>query len=341
MRRPIIYAILLIAIPFYSNAQTVVGMSGDSLLIRADQYLGKMDEILVVQREVNHVIQDIGKVRLILWQSGTVKAQIIEEFHPFHIEEGDFVKPAATSGYVNAIDDMFMNEIQSQKEPAQTVTQGKEIRLRKKKRIETVEDFYKWRIGFDYGYAYRTAKMSGSVPSDFKDYMNDLRSGSDLTMEIAYFFSKGYGIGLKYSVFNSSNQMNNLYLTYLPTGELVKYGSIKDDIKIMLLGPGFYERLISKDKKTCIIAGVILGYMDYKDDFELLGEEIQITGKTIGLSVSFGAEYLFNLHFAVGMSVSYFIGSLHSMEYDGIKYDLDDPENLNYLNLNCGIRFLI
>ena len=60
------------------------------------------------------------------------------------------------------------------------------------------ENYQRFRIAINGGYSYQTARVAENVPSDFKDYVKELKSGYHFGCDLIYYFSEPLGFGFKY-----------------------------------------------------------------------------------------------------------------------------------------------
>jgi hypothetical protein len=110
------------------------------------------------------------------------------------------------------------------------------------------EIYPQWRFAINSGWSYQTAKVGDNVPSGFKQYAENLKSGYHIGGDVTYYFSEPLGFGFKYLLFKTSNQMDNIYVT--KTDGTKKYGRMSDGISITFIGPTFYTRLLNSNKKV-------------------------------------------------------------------------------------------
>ena len=76
-----------------------------------------------------------------------------------------------------------------------------------KEKVVGYENYQHFRIAINGGYSYQTAKVAESVPSDFKDYIRELKSGYHFGGDLTYYFTEPLGFGVKYYLFKSSNSI--------------------------------------------------------------------------------------------------------------------------------------
>ena len=73
-----------------------------------------------------------------------------------------------------------------------------------KEKVVGYENYQHFRLAVNGGYSYQTAKVAENVPSDFKDYIKELKSGYHFGGDLTYYFTEPLGFGIKYYLFKSS-----------------------------------------------------------------------------------------------------------------------------------------
>ena len=190
----------------------------------------------------------------------------------------------------------------------------------------------------NFGYSYRTAKITNSIPLEYREYIKDLKSGTNFSGDICYYFSKEYGFGIKYSRYTSSNFMNNAPLYNMETGELLGNGYTEDNISISFIGPGFYgrDRIISD--KILVTSHSSLGLINYDNDARVDNFGMIIKSSTIGFEGAIGLDYFLYANFTIGVNISYLQGKLSQIEVNGQRFDMPEAESLNRLDFNFSVK---
>jgi hypothetical protein len=342
MKRLLIKTLLLAAFAVNAGAQKVVKTINGYIAIKSTLFQGNENDILTIQRIVDGRITDIGTVKILKTQDDKIAAKILQEVEPYHIQIDDFVQGYSPQGYVNEIDPRVMTELLGQSNDENAAKEDdREIRLNEKAVISNEKIENPWMIHLAYGYSRRLARISKDIPYEFRNYMDQLKSGSNISAEIVRFFTNTYGIGLKHTVFKSSNRMDNLMLIDENTGEGIAAGSMEDNISYSLTGPVFSERYTASNRKIIILGEIMAGYLAYKDDSNLLGVPIPIEGSTIGYSASFAFDYLFTPKLAFGISLSFMNGSMKQFTVGGNTVKLSQGENLSRIDISGGMMLYL
>lgn len=133
-----------------------------------------------------------------------------------------------------------------------------------KEKLENYKNYPQFRIAVNGGFSYMTGKVSDKVPSDFRDYIKELKSGYHNGGEASFFFSESLGFGARYNVFKSSFSLDQIYVEDVDGN--ITYGKMSDAIKISFIGPSFSVRALNYNKKNAFIFSMSIGYMDYVND---------------------------------------------------------------------------
>jgi hypothetical protein len=211
-----------------------------------------------------------------------------------------------------------------------------------KDKVVGYANYQHFRIAINGGYSYQTAKIAESVPSDFKNYIKELKSGYHFGGDLTYYFSEPLGFGFKYYLFKSSNSLDNIYIEDVDGNRT--YGKMSDDLTISFIGPTFSTRLLNHDKSNAFLMNISLGYMGYSND-KVIIDNYKMTGSTMGLSFDIGYDIGLSENLSLGFQVSFLTGTLFEYDWnDGtktetIKLEKGEYESLNRIDFSVGLRF--
>lgn len=200
-----------------------------------------------------------------------------------------------------------------------------------------VKVYRPWRFALQGGYSYQTGKLDPSIPADFKEYSNKLRSGFHIGGDVAHYFNDVLGAGLKVSLLKQANEMDNIYVEI--DGNR-RYGRMSDDISMVFIAPTFTNRYLSANRRNAFILNVALGYLNYVNNAVLV-DPITMKGGTIGAALDIGYDIGINENFLLGFQLSYTGGALAQYKLNDQKVELDDDSRLglNRLDVSVGLRF--
>lgn len=212
-----------------------------------------------------------------------------------------------------------------------------------KEKLEGYKDYPMFRIAVNGGPSFMTGKISDQVPSDFRDYIKELKSGLHFSADASFFVNETIGFGGKYSVFKSSNSLDNIYIED-DLGQIIQ-GEMSDDIKLTFIGPTFSIRALNYNKKNAFLFSVAIGYMDYVND-KVLINSFKMTGNTVGFGFDIGYDIGVSKYLALGFQVSLLAGALSEYTFsDGtntqtFKLQEGEYENISRFDLSIGLRLI-
>jgi hypothetical protein len=201
------------------------------------------------------------------------------------------------------------------------------------------QPFPHYRAAINGGWSYMTAQTSNDVPSEFEDFVEELKSGWNCGADFTYYFSKSFGIGAAYDNFRSKNQMD----LYLYNNGTVLKTYLSSDISVYFIGPYFSSRILDSSMKNNLFFNFGFGYLGYKNNTSLV-QDYTIKGNSLGFRLDCGYDInLFN-NFALGLELTYTLGEIskYDISYGNAittTYD-DEEENISHINLTIGLRYI-
>jgi hypothetical protein len=204
-------------------------------------------------------------------------------------------------------------------------------------------NFPRVRIAAQGGYSYRLAKVPEGMSTLLEEYIKKLKSGYHLGGDINYFLSQKFGLGLKYSYYQSKNRLNDIYIEY--DDGTIATGDMSDRIKINYYGLVLSLRDISKNQSGAWLGSLSFGYMSYYNNAEFIREKMDITGGTVGMVVDLGYDFFLSDGFGLGLGLSISLGTLSELDLDDgstirtVELDSENFENLSRVDLSIGLRF--
>ncbi|MDB4335005.1 hypothetical protein OAA06_01460 [bacterium] len=211
-----------------------------------------------------------------------------------------------------------------------------------KEKVVNHQEYQKFRFALNGGYAYRIGPLDEDIPSDFRSYIDQMRSGYSIGGDATYFFSKTLGVGMKYIYFNTSNSMDNIYVEEI--NQPRRFGDMSDDIDISFIGPSFFTRFMLPNKNQSYHVNFSIGYMIYSHD-NLLIDRFKYTGTTSGTALDIGYDFGLSENLSIGLQISLIGGSLGAITKDDgtdietLKLESGDYESLNRIDFSIGLRF--
>lgn len=197
------------------------------------------------------------------------------------------------------------------------------------------------RFVLNIGWGWQTAKIPDDLNQFEKDYLNELKSGSQYGAEYNYFINERTGIGVVFNLFHSSNAT---YASAQSATGTIMSGKLSDDINIIYIAPSISWRILSPTKMNAFLAGISIGYLHYRDDAEFISSSAT-TGGTVGLSYDLSYDLGLTNKTALGFGLSWKLGTLSSLNVNQhgssrtIQLDNDHRLGLGHIDLSLGLRF--
>ncbi len=211
-----------------------------------------------------------------------------------------------------------------------------------KNKIVGYINYQRFRIAVNGGYSYNPAKIGSNVPSDFKDYVKDLRSGYHFGGDVTYFFAEQLGFGFKYYLFKATNSLDNIYVDDMDGNR--SYGKMSDDITVSLIGPSFSVRFLNHDKSNAFLMSMSMGYMGYTNN-KVVVDRYKMTGSSFGTSLDLGYDIGLSESTSLGFQLSLISGYLRKYYLDDgrtkktVELEKGEYESLYRIDLSVGLRF--
>lgn len=192
----------------------------------------------------------------------------------------------------------------------------------------------------DLGKSYLTVGSSDSIPQILRDYEDKLRPGNSARVELAYFKRKSFGFGLHYSQNSTGNSIPNLGI-YIDS-VLVVSGKLADDVKMSLYGLSVYKRHLYLRNQISLLGTFVFGLMTYDNRAVLFNVPKFYYGSTLGLCLSFGADFILYQGMGLGLTVSYYRAHFTGIANDGVTQEFNPNSGwANRIEAGLGLRFQI
>jgi hypothetical protein len=223
----------------------------------------------------------------------------------------------------------------------------------------------RWLIGIQAGGSSLLASTSkdenemiysmGISVSQAKDFYKRLKRGFYAGGDVHYLLSNVFGIGVNYSFFTSSVNMDLLLKSN--TTSLPVYATLycKERLYINYAGPSALIQRNMDEKRKFFLRGMIsVGYVHYRDEVRLLlpvaatagydsrRQNALTTGKTWGASVGLAVEYYPITWLSVGVNAYLLYSELNDLEAklnNNPTVSVNETQNLSRLDYSAFVRF--
>jgi len=193
--------------------------------------------------------------------------------------------------------------------------------------------FKDFRIAIGGGYAYRLGKIEKTGDPGIDDLNKQLRHGFNIDADAQYFFKESWGLGLNANYCGSSTSGSNISLPDMDQ----PVSSYEETQGMLFVGPSFIGR--NESSKFLLVSSVAVGPLFYTDNITVNG----VTGKghttTLGLNAGLAGEYKLNAKTGVGLKLSYTMGSINSLNFEGQNVESDEAMSISNLMATVFLSF--
>ncbi|MBO4557842.1 MAG: hypothetical protein J5693_04470 [Bacteroidales bacterium] len=199
-----------------------------------------------------------------------------------------------------------------------------------------------WRVSLQAGASYAPGKIEESDPGMY-DYYKGLKWGFNYGVDVTYFPTRSWGVGVKLNDARFSNSATGT-VSY-ESGE-TRSGTIADVINVYYAGPTATWRWISNDNKYSLLFSYSIGYMGYYDNSKVI-VPVDVKGGSLGTGLGLNFDYALSKNIALGLGVDVMSGSLRSYKVtmsgvtETINLDPGTSLGMSHLDLTAGLRFLL
>jgi hypothetical protein len=195
-----------------------------------------------------------------------------------------------------------------------------------------------YRVAVNAGYSYQFGKVIQD--NDIKKpYLEKLRSGFGCGLDLAWFFTKDFGLGLRYSFFTTSGSGG-----YPKAIEDTSYIVTFDDhIYIHSVGPEISFRIPLAAKSNSFFIGTMFaGWSFFLNQGDKTDIPIKFTGNCFNIGMAAGVDFRLAKRIGLGFEISFGHAQLQSYtaEYNSKSENIATKIWISHLDLTAGIRFL-
>jgi hypothetical protein len=190
-----------------------------------------------------------------------------------------------------------------------------------------------FRFSIGGGYACRLGKIEETSDPKIDDMNKKLRNGFAIDAEAQYFFRKSWGIGLNANLCTASTSGSGFTLPGLD--QIIN--SYEETPRCFYIGPAFSTR--SENDKFLLVTSVGIGPLFFMDNITIDGIEMNGNKTTVGINAGFSGEYKMNNKMGLGLKLSYTIGTISSINFEGQNIQPDEKINVSNLMITAFLSF--
>lgn len=190
-----------------------------------------------------------------------------------------------------------------------------------------------FRFAIGGGYAFRLGKVAKTGDSRIDELNAKLRHGFTVDADAQYFFKEKWGLGLNANFCSSNTSGSNIDVPELEG----TVGSYKETQNMFFIGPSFAGR--DEWNKFQMIYTAALGPLFFTDNGTFDGIVVNGKATTVALNAGVAGEYKLNASTAIGLKLSYTIGTINSLNVKGQKIEAEEAMSVSNLMLTGFISF--
>ncbi len=181
-----------------------------------------------------------------------------------------------------------------------------------------------------------------SLAPEIQDFYNQLRSGWHYGLESDYFFNRYFGIGARYSRFNTKKEADSIVLQIFSQKY---YIDISSNMSIHSLSTMVYGRYLFFHNKLSATGGIGPAWLFFRNIGKAVGEESMVKGSLPGLSTSLGISYKVIPNLSLGFQGNYLRAFLKEFTQDNgsseevIQLEEKDYQNISRIDFSFGIFY--
>lgn len=168
-------------------------------------------------------------------------------------------------------------------------------------KAEVVKKYSGFSINMGIGIGHLLYPLYESETFIGQRYSNKLKTGFAFNTEVSYHVGKHIGAGLRYSLHNSWNSLDNVVFTY-PTGS-PRQGDLSDNILVQFVGFNLIGRLPFKKDKVRLQIGLSAGYSSFRNR-GTNPDQYTISSETVGVGGTFSLDFRVSKAVFFGASVN-------------------------------------
>lgn len=196
------------------------------------------------------------------------------------------------------------------------------------------QDLYNknFRFSIGGGYAFRLGKIVDTGDPKIYELNKKLRHGFTIDADAQYFFKQNWGIGINANLCLANTSGYNITIPNLGLAN-----SYKENQRIFYVGPSYVSR--EGKNKFLFTSNIGLGAIFFSDEIIINGVMAKGSETTIGLNAGLGAEYKVSNNTGIGLKLSYIMGAVNSLNFNGQSVKSDKPMSLSNLMLTAFVSF--
>jgi len=194
------------------------------------------------------------------------------------------------------------------------------------------------RVGIYGGYSRMTGATPTSMGPIYADHVNRLKNGYHIGADFDVFVSRIVALGVKYSLFRTKDEINNLIFEV--DGDMIP-GKLSQNMFVHYIAPNIILKAGRSAGKVFFIFDGSMGCLIYKNNATMIQTDFVMRGVTFGVSVAPGIEFKVTPSFAISFNLGLTVGTVNTIKATGgITETLTNAgENISRLDVSIGLRW--
>ncbi len=212
-----------------------------------------------------------------------------------------------------------------------------------KKNIESLSNYNKFLLSFNYGLGYRTAGIDKGIPPLERDFQKELKSGTSFQIKTGFKPNSYSYYGLIYSKFSSTTSLNNII--FIEPNGFEGSGSTSQKDEINYIGAVAGWTINGFFKNDTYSFDISLGYINFSQERKFENTYIA-KGGDLGISTDISYYFGINKFFKIGPTFSFNGGAIKKYNInssngysDTIEFDDKTYLSLYRIDLMLGTYF--
>lgn len=294
----------------------------------------------------------LAQNRIVLNSGDTINCTISKETKNYlHIEQN--VKGVATTGKIPKKDIREWSYFQQDDSFSQEEIQLPDIKSNEVTFEDTEQQsFSKIRASVTGGMGYLLGDINpakenlqsmGVNKNVADDYYQQFKMGAQLKASLYFYLFKDYWLGGMYNGFYSKAET----VTSMQMDEVnMYYGKLNEHYFVNFAGISFYSAgRYGQQQKIGLNSSVTLGPAFYRDEVEMLNEQILIKGTTLGMHTTLGFEYYLKPNLSLTTEAGLFLANVKKLTVETLsgsqemELDKENYESLSRFDFSIGLVF--
>ena len=195
-----------------------------------------------------------------------------------------------------------------------------------------VPSYRDFRLAVGGGYTYRLGKVEKTGDSAIDNLNKKLCNGFNIDADAQYFFKESWGLGLNVNYSTSSTAGSNIKLP-----EVDQAGTYEERQGMLFVGPSFVAR--NGYSRLLLISSVGAGPLFYTDNITFNGVNRIGSKTTFGMNAGIAGEYKVSAKTGVGLKISYTLGTINSLNFEGQKFETKQGMSVTSLRATLFLSF--